>query len=98
MHTSVLKAPDPPTISRVLPYYSASSRELVKIDVDVKSDPIVGLYHCSCIVYNNMHCMARVVLFLGKVQHIRRNRWINKHIYLQYQFLRLRFGMQWFTS
>ncbi len=43
MHTSVLKAPDPPTVIRVLPYYSASSRELVKIDVDVKSDSIIGL-------------------------------------------------------
>ena len=44
MHTSVLKAPDPPNISRVLPCYSASSRELIRIDVDIKSDQIVGLF------------------------------------------------------
>ena len=52
--TSVLSAPGPPKISSVLPYYSASSRELVKIDVDVsKSDPTVGpfVYVVVLIIY-----------------------------------------------
>ena len=42
-----LLAPGPPMISSVLPYYSATSRKLLKIDIDIKSDPIVSLFIMS---------------------------------------------------
>ena len=67
-------------ISSVLPYYSASSRELVKIDVDVKSHPTVSLFClCRCIAIDLS--MYACVVFLGKIQYIRWNQWINNILY-----------------
>ena len=66
-----LSAPGSPMISSVLPYYSASSRELLKIDIDIKSDPTVSLLVTVATCMHGVTSpfnvyMARVV-FLGKI-------------------------------